>query len=533
MEFPFSEDSCKVGENLTGDGMINKAMFRQVQAFKRQGYSKASIVEALKLDPKTVAKYFAMEEEEYRSYRQGHLFRDKAFDAYRQEILEVYGANDFEKLQVSSVYDYLEERYGALPANEQSLRNYIGYLIQTDGLHLDQTARLYTKVPELAFGKQMQLDFGQYRCRSGLRLYILAAVLSASRYKYAAFQGHPFRTLDVIRLLLDAFDYFGGRPEELVIDQDRLMVVSENAGDIICTKDFQHFIDEQEVSLWVCRRADPETKGKVENLVKFIKGNFLSTRDFECVEEATTGVLRWLTRRANGKISQATKQMPAVLIERERPHLRPLRNSIFRKDSLLGREERTANEKAVVSVRACGYQLPPRYKNKTVEIYTTEEELFVFDIFTGHEIASYRLSLIPGQLVSSRTFRRENEKTVEELKAAVIDLFESESWKRFTERNYISFPRYARDQCLEALRFFTGREVDRGVLENALVYCLENETPSFTNLKDSYVHFERENRRLEPAPLIDREGVGHHLPLPVSRRQLSEYETAARERTIS
>src|SRR4030042_336455 len=226
MEFPFFWDSCKVGENLTGDGMINKAMFRQVQAFKRQGYSKESIGEALKLDPKTVAKYFAMEEEEYRSYRQGHLFRDKAFDAYRQEILEVYGANDFEKLQVSSVYDYLEERYGALPANEQSLRNYIGYLIQTDGLHLDQTARLYTKVPELAFGKQMQLDFGQYRCRSGLRLYILAAVLSASRYKYAAFQGHPFRTLDVIRLLLDAFDYFGGRPEELGIDQDRLVGVT-------------------------------------------------------------------------------------------------------------------------------------------------------------------------------------------------------------------------------------------------------------------------------------------------------------------
>jgi hypothetical protein len=49
MEFPFSSDSCKVGKNLTGDGMINKAMFRQVQAFKRQGYSKAAISQALRL----------------------------------------------------------------------------------------------------------------------------------------------------------------------------------------------------------------------------------------------------------------------------------------------------------------------------------------------------------------------------------------------------------------------------------------------------------------------------------------------------
>lgn len=32
---------------------------------------------------------------------------------------------------MSAVYDYLEERYGKLPANEQSLRNYINCLIQT------------------------------------------------------------------------------------------------------------------------------------------------------------------------------------------------------------------------------------------------------------------------------------------------------------------------------------------------------------------------------------------------------------------
>jgi len=346
--------------------MINKAMFRQVQAFRRQGYSKGAIVTTLEFDPRTVAKYFAMEEEDYRAYRQDHLFRDKAFDDLRSEILEVYEANEFHPLLVSSVYDYLEEKRGLLPGNEQTLRNYIAYLIQTDSLRLDENVRLYTKVPELPFGKQMQLDFGWFRCRSGLVLHIFTALLSASRYKYVIFQSQPFRTLDVIRHLLDSFDYFGGRPEELVIDQDRLMVVSENAGDIVCTEDFKHFIEEQEFGLWVCRKADPESKGKIENLVKFTKGNFLSTRDFEAVEEANAGVLHWLPRRANGKISQATRQIPAVLIEQERAHLRPLRNSIFRKDSLLGREERTTNEKAVISVKACGYQLPPKYRNKKV-----------------------------------------------------------------------------------------------------------------------------------------------------------------------
>ena len=513
--------------------MVIKAMFKQVQAFKRQGYSRGSIVQALELDPKTVAKYFAMGEEDYRAYRQDHLFRDKAFDAFRRELLEVYEANDFRALQVSSVYDYLEEKYGVLPGNEQTLRNYVGYLIQTDALRLDGNVRLYTKVPELPFGKQMQLDFGRFRCRGGLCLYIFTALLSASRYKYVIFQGQPFRTLDVIRHLLDCFDYFSGRPEELVIDQDRLMVVSENAGDIIYAKDFKDFVDEQELGLYVCRRADPETKGKVENLVKYVKGNFLGTRDYETVEEANAGVLRWLPRRANGKICQATKQIPAVLIEQERAHLRPLRNSIFRKDSLLGREERTANEKALISVKACNYQLPSKYKDKRVEIYTTEEELFVFDLYTGKEVVAYRLSLIPGQLISKRTCRRESETTVEELKAAVSGLFELESWKRFAERNFRTFPRYGRDQCLEAKRFFAEKEIDLGILERALAYCLENGTPSFTNLKDTYVHFERESRQPEPVTSVVVEGLSQYQPLKVSQRQVSDYENAARERTIS
>jgi hypothetical protein len=533
MEFPGPEESCKVGENLTGAGMIDATMYKDVQAFKRQGYSKGEIGRVLRLDPKTVAKYFGMREEDFKAYRQGHLFREKVFDPHREEILEVYGANGDRALQISSVYDYLEERHGALPGNEQTLRHYVGYLLETEKLRLEDAIRIYGKVPELPWGQQMQLDFGRYRCRGGLVLYIFAAVLSASRYKYVVFQGRPFCTLDMIRHLLACFEYFGGRPAEVVIDQDRLMVVSENDGDIILTKEFQQLVEEQELRLYVCRKADPETKGKVENLVKFVKGSFFASRDFEDVEAANAAGLGWLARRANGKISQATRRIPADLIEEERPHLRPLRNSIFGRDRLLGREERTANDKAQISVQACNYQLPARYKGKKVEIYTTTEELFVFDLYGGQEIISYRLSLIPGQVVSTRTCRRENEKTVEELKAGVRQLFDLEAWQRFVERNFKVFPRYARDQCLEARRFFGRKEVDRGLLEKALVYCLENDTPSFPNLKDAYVHYERESRRIEPVVAGEAAVSVSYPPIEVSRRCVSDYESAARERAAS
>jgi len=111
------------------------------------------------------------------------------------------------------------------------------------------------------------------------------------------------------------------------------MVVSENAGDIIYTDDFKYFIEEEKIRMYVCRVADPETKGKIENLIKYVKRNLLSIRDFKSVDEANESGFKWLKRRANGKISQATKQIPALLIKTKENTLRPVGNSIFRKNS--------------------------------------------------------------------------------------------------------------------------------------------------------------------------------------------------------
>ena len=510
---------------ITGDVMIRVKMYRQIQKFKHQGYSKSEISSELGLNRKTVSKYYIMSELDFRLYRQDQMYRNKVLEQYEDKILEIYKRNEFKRLNMSSVYDYLEEKYGSLPVNEQTIRNYIHYLMSTNKLKLNESLRTYTKVPQLPFGHQMQLDFGQYRFKNGFKLYIFAAVLSASRYKYIIFQDHPFKTREVIEHLLVCFEYFGGVPEELVIDQDKLLVVSENAGDIIYTNDFKYFIEEQDLSMYVCRKSDPESKGKIENLVKYVKRNFLNIRDFTNAKEANISVLEWLKRRANGKISQATMQIPVVLIKNEREHLRPVENSIFRKSSLVGREERTVNEKDCISVNACSYQLPPRYRNKTVEVYTTRHKLFIFDIYSGKEIVEYDLSLIPGKTISRREYKRENETTLEELKTRVLGMFDLDNWKRFMEINFSAFPRYVRDQCIEAKKYFGIKDIEIPVMDRALDYCLKNNTPSFSNLNDTYIYFKREQERDDDG--ISVQGLsyqGAHKPLNVTRRDLSVYK---------
>ena len=472
--------------------MVKKRMYQKIQDLKKRGYSKSWMSRELQLDRGTVSKYFDMTETEYRAYQNSTQYRSKNLDEYRNDILEIYRENGYRKLNMASVYDCLEEKNGELNCSERNLRNYIQFLIKTRELAIHEKVRLYTKVPELPFGQQMQLDFGQYRTKSGLKIYIFACILSASRYKYVSFQEQPFRTIDVILHLLDAFDYFGGIPEELVIDQDSILVVSENRGDIIYTKDFKYFIDEMGLEMYVCRKADPETKGKIENLIKYVKNNFFQTRDFCDIESAVSSMRDWLRRRGNGKISCATRRIPLELIEEERKHLRSVRNSIFQKNSLSKREDRKVDEKSFISYLASFYSVPMEYLGGDVEIYSTQTNLYVFDPHTGVQIAEHIISRLPGQRIVTRWHFRHTERRSKDLQDEIAAMYESENWRQFAAENCKKFSRYVRDQCLDARKYFSN-DIDTYILEKALLYCIENETYTYANLRDTYFHFQEES----------------------------------------
>src|SRR5699024_12630033 len=109
----------------------------------------------------------------------------------------------------------------------------------------------------------------------------------------------PFTTRDVITAHENAFRYFGGIPSELVYDQDALLIVSENNGDLILTKDFQSYKETRDLIVWMCRGADPESKGKVENVVKYVKNNFAKHRLYYGLNKWNETAWEWLERTGN------------------------------------------------------------------------------------------------------------------------------------------------------------------------------------------------------------------------------------------
>lgn len=506
--------------------MVNRKMYQRIQNLKKQGYGKLAIGRKLAIDPATVRKYYSMDADDYLKYQAETLHREKAFDDYKEEILSIYEKNNYNKLNMNGVYDYLEERFITLPGGEKSLRNYIHFLESEGILEYQNKVRLYTKVPELPYGKQMQLDFGEKTTKSGLKLYIFAVVLSASRYKYITFQDTPFKTLDVIHHLLDTFDFFKGYAKELVIDQDSLMVTCENYGEIIYTKKFNAFIEEMGIKMYVCRKADPETKGKIENVIKYVKYNFLSVRDFDTLEGANDSVIKWLDRRANGKISQATKKVPSLAMEEERMYLQPVKNSIYRKNTYLGRELRTVSDKSYIMVGGVEYSAPVEYRLRKVEFYETTNELYIFDSKTGIEIANHTIPKGAVKRVFNRGHFRYKSLEVKELEEKVISLFDDGIWREYVKKVRKVLSRFARDQFIFALSHFSSLE-EPELFRNALIYCQKDNTIGMKVLYDTYKYYLKEHKEEQSIIFNAFKNIGGLYKTPeiiVSKRSVDKYE---------
>ena len=107
-------------------------------------------------------------------------------------------------------------------------------------------------------------------------------------------------------------------------DQDHLLTVSENAGDLILTSEFQAYVKDRKFRVYLCRKADPESKGMIENVVKYIKGNFADSRVFKDIESWNMSALQWLKRTGNKNVHNTTKKRPVEVFLVEKQHLQPV-----------------------------------------------------------------------------------------------------------------------------------------------------------------------------------------------------------------
>jgi transposase len=306
-------------------------MYFDIQELKKMHFNVSQIARRLDLSRTTVYKYLDMTPEEMEEVIEKRKTRTKKLDKHR-ELIKSW-LIQYQDITGAQVLDWLQERKLDGGVSEGTVRNFVKQLRKECGIPQVKYVRQYEAVDELPAGQQLQMDFGQITLRSIsgrlATLYFATFVLAYSRHKYVEWLDRPFTTRDLINVHENAFEYYGGMPKEIVYDQDHLILVSENGGDLVLTKEFADYQKTRKFKIYMCRKADPETKGKVENVVKYVKRNFAKNRTFHNLEKLNEDCLAWLERTGNGKVHNTTKKIPAEVFLYEKQYLIPVPDKIF------------------------------------------------------------------------------------------------------------------------------------------------------------------------------------------------------------
>jgi hypothetical protein len=186
-----------------------------------------------------------------------------------------------------------------------------------------------TNVPDTPPGEQMLIDFGEFSIGRNNAIHFICLLLRYSRMLLVYAQDHKYNANEACTAICRAFSKLGGRPETLVIDQDAVFIASETYGEVIKTRVFEDFCSEQGLTLWVCNKGDPESKGPVENAVGFVKKNFFSARAINCIDEVWRSLPGWLERK-NKRIHRTILQVPEALFAKvEKDALGTLLPSVY------------------------------------------------------------------------------------------------------------------------------------------------------------------------------------------------------------
>jgi len=196
------------------------------------------------------------------------------------------------------------------------------YLIKVRGQKKYRQAFIRFESPP---GKQMQIDwghFGSLRYEDTMRkLYALAVIECYSRMLYVEFT-HSQKQEALHQALVNAFIYFGGNPEEIVVD-NMLTAVIERQGSLIRFNDaFLDFLTMFKINPVACNVNSPHEKGKIENSIKYLRNNFWPLRTFTDLCDVNRQVRKWLDTVANVRIHQGTGKRPVERLADV--HLMPL-----------------------------------------------------------------------------------------------------------------------------------------------------------------------------------------------------------------
>lgn len=163
-------------------------------------------------------------------------------------------------------------------------------------------------------GEQAQCDYaelGVHEVRGiPTKIYAFTMLLGFSRYLYVEFSD-SCASEAFLAAHARAFAYFGGMPRRVLYDNAKVVALEHTRSVVTFNAALLDFAGRFGFRPQLCRPYRPQTKGKVERTIGYVKDAFLVGRTFTDIDDMNTRVLSWLEDEANIREHGTTGVPPA------------------------------------------------------------------------------------------------------------------------------------------------------------------------------------------------------------------------------
>lgn len=450
---------------------MNIEEFRKMKDLKQVGLSQYKTAISLNVSSYQIKRFWNMSEEEFLDSLNDNKDELSRYDDFILDIVKLTPT-----IPDSNVYYKIREKFPDFSVSEKTFRKYMKILRAKTGY--DRFKKISTRIRETPKpGEEAQVDFGQYKILDmyGKRrlLYFIVIVLRYSQLKYVYFSTEDFNTKKAITAHKNAFRFFGGIPEILLYDQDKVFAVSENYGNLVLVDEFQEFLMDYGLSIAMCSGYHPEGKGTVENYVKIVKENFLMGRVYTGIDSLNSACLEWLDNTENNHYIASCGKTPHELFMDEATLLRKIPLPIHDSDKV----EYLKVTKNHIRYKYSKYEMPLGYEGTYVHIESDGINLIVKDKDNGKLICTHKLATSKNERVLL-TPREESEGDAEFI---VKNYFkDNDNALKFLDAIRIGRERYYKKACVK-LRMFT-KIYSKEQLEEAFEYAVTNDDLTWTGL---------------------------------------------------
>lgn len=333
--------------------MLSQEDYLMIKALKKRGVYQKDIAEQLGVHPKTVSRALKRGGPPKKARKK----RKSKLDPYKPTIDRLLSEGVW-----NAVVILREIQAEGYTGGSTILRDYI----QPKRVQRQQKSTVRFETPA---GRQLQSDWGEVTVDIGgeaTKVYFIVNTLGYSR----RFHFWCTDSLDgehTYEGLVRSFEYFGGVPEEVLVDNQKTAVLEHIVGRGVRFN--QRFVDLGLHYGFVpraCRPYRARTKGKTERMVGYIKQHFfVRYRRFESWEHLNQMAEYWLKIEADQRRHGTVKEVVLERFAKEASALQALPSTRY---DTSYRETRSVSWDGYIEVRGNRYSVPAQFCGQRVVI---------------------------------------------------------------------------------------------------------------------------------------------------------------------